>query len=215
MSRKLSKIALVCVSAALLAVGANAGQETSNDSLSNVAVTKQIGLLKMDKSFYLKEYNYGDVSVSYDFEDVTADAASKKAWHVLRTRVRAQKGKIVDCYEVRLHRDGILHIMATTMSGSQVSVAHTKTNFSNIQGAVHHMGILIKTAPNGDIKIEAAFDADGTDHDRTVSWTHAVTDTLYKRCQRGTIGFYSASSENTIDNFSVEDGLSAEFFQRE
>jgi len=176
------------------------------ETSSGFSISNQTGLLEEGAQDYLGSCNYDDVKVSYDFADVTEDSSSKSSWQVLRSRIRAQSDRLGDCYEVRLHRDGILHIMATTMSGSQVSVVSSDTGLSDIQGAVHHMEILIKTAPNGDIKIEAAFDADGTDHDRTVSWTHAVTDTLYKRCHRGTIGFYSASSENTVDNFSVEDG---------
>jgi hypothetical protein len=162
------------------------------------------GKLESGALDYLGSHNYDNVKIVYDFEDITAGAPLTA--DVLRTRIRAQRDRYGDCYEVCLQRDGKLHILATAATGTKVSVASIATGLESIQGASRRMEILVKDEANGDIKISVRF-APGTANPGTLTWTHPATDTTYKRFRKGTIGFYSSGSVNLIDNFSVNDGL--------
>jgi hypothetical protein len=169
------------------------------------SISEGKGRLEGGKQDYLGSHNYDHVKICFDFEDITI--ATTSVDQVLRARLRAQRDSYGDCYEVSLQRDGVLHIMATSLSnGEQMSVAQIATGLADIQGTAHHMEILIKDEADGDVKISALFDTNGTANDKTLVWTHAASDTVYKRFEKGSVGVYSAGSINLIDNFIIKDG---------
>jgi len=88
--------------------------------------------------------------------------------------------------------------------GIQVSVAHVKTELPDIQGTVHHIDIQVQDAPNGGASIMITLDL-GTEHNKTPNWAHTSADMRYKRCLKGTVGFFP-ESDNNVSDFKVQKG---------